>query len=246
MPVRVVLAEDHQIIREGLRAVLTAAPEIELLGTYADYDELLAAVDEHVPDVVLTDIRMPPGMSDEGDPDRRTAAADSSADGCGRPQPTRRPRLRDGPVAGRQPGTGLSPQGAHSRPGRARARLVEVAGGGSVIDPKVVEVLVRARLRTESSPLQALTERERDVLAQMATGKGNAAIAAALVLTVRSVEKYINGIFSKLGLSRGARHPSPGQGRARLPLRCVGTGPPTGVPAPIRSTGLHGAVGEPR
>ncbi len=73
--------------------------------------------------------------------------------------------------------------------------------GGSVIDPKVVEVLVRARLRTESSPLQALTERERDVLAQMATGKGNAAIAAALVLTVRSVEKYINGIFSKLGLS---------------------------------------------
>jgi DNA-binding NarL/FixJ family response regulator len=79
--------------------------------------------------------------------------------------------------------------------------LVEVASGGSVIDPKVVEVLVRARLRTESSPLQALTERERDVLAQMATGKGNAAIAAALVLTVRSVEKYINGIFSKLGLS---------------------------------------------
>ncbi len=74
MPVRVVLAEDHQIIREGLRAVLTAAPEIELLGTYADYDELLAAVDEHVPDVVLDRHPDATGPERRRDPDRRTAA----------------------------------------------------------------------------------------------------------------------------------------------------------------------------
>ena len=78
MPVRVVLAEDHQIIREGLRAVLRPHQRSSSLGTYADYDELLAAVDEHVPDVVLTDIRMPPGLSDEGIRVGRTAAADSS------------------------------------------------------------------------------------------------------------------------------------------------------------------------
>ena len=201
MPVRVVLAEDHQIIREGLRAVLTAAPEIELLGTYADYDELLAAVDEHVPDVVLTDIRMPPGMSDEGiriaELLRRTRPQMGVVVLSQHDDPDFvMALLQDG-----SQGRGYLLKERTADPAELVRALVEVAGGGSVIDPKVVEVLVRARLRAESSPLQALTERERDVLAQMATGKGNAAIAAALVLTVRSVEKYINGIFSKLGLS---------------------------------------------
>ena len=201
MPVRVVLAEDHQIIREGLRAVLTAAPEIELLGTYADYDELLAAVDEHVPDVVLTDIRMPPGMSDEGiriaELLRRTRPQMGVVVLSQHDDPDFvMALLQDG-----SQGRGYLLKERTADPAELVRALVEVAGGGSVIDPKVVEVLVRARLRTESSPLQALTERERDVLAQMATGKGNAAIAAALVLTVRSVEKYINGIFSKLGLT---------------------------------------------
>lgn len=201
MPVRVVLAEDHQIIREGLRAVLEAAPEIELLGTYADYDELLAAVDEHVPDVVLTDIRMPPGMGDEGiriaELLRRTRPQMGVVVLSQHDDPDFvMALLQDG-----SQGRGYLLKERTADPAELVRALVEVAGGGSVIDPKVVEVLVRARLRTESSPLQALTERERDVLAQMATGKGNAAIAAALVLTVRSVEKYINGIFSKLALS---------------------------------------------
>jgi DNA-binding NarL/FixJ family response regulator len=200
MPVRVVLAEDHQIIREGLRAVLMAAPEIELLGTYADYDELLAAVDEHLPDVVLTDIRMPPGLSDEGiriaELLRRTRPQMGVVVLSQHDDPDFvMALLQDG-----SQGRGYLLKERTADPAELVRALVEVAGGGSVIDPKVVEVLVRARLRTES-PLQALTERERDVLAQMATGKGNAAIAAALVLTVRSVEKYINGIFSKLGLS---------------------------------------------
>jgi DNA-binding NarL/FixJ family response regulator len=104
--------------------------------------------------------------------------------------------LRDGSA-----GRGYLLKERTADPAQLVGALLEVAGGGSVIDPKVVEVLVRTRMQREASPLEALTERERDVLAEMATGKDNAAIAAALVLTVRSVEKYINGIFSKLGLS---------------------------------------------
>ena len=79
--------------------------------------------------------------------------------------------------------------------------ILEVAAEGSVVDPKVVEELVAARARAGASPLEALTPREREILAEMAQGKNNAAIAAALVLTERSVEKYINSIFSKLGLT---------------------------------------------
>jgi DNA-binding NarL/FixJ family response regulator len=201
MPTRVVLAEDHQIIREGLRAVLQADPGIDLVAVAGDYDELVAAVEDHSPDVVLTDIRMPPGMSDEG---IRVA------------EQLRRTRPSVGVVVLSQHDDpdfvmALLSEGSQGRgyllkertadPQQLVAALHEVASGGSVIDPKVVEVLVRTRLRREKSRLDELTERERDVLSEMATGKDNAAIAAALFLTVRSVEKYINGIFSKLALS---------------------------------------------
>jgi DNA-binding NarL/FixJ family response regulator len=201
MATRVVLAEDHQIIREGLRTVLDADPGIDLAAVAGDYDELVAAVEQHDPDVVLTDIRMPPGMSDEG---IRVA------------EELRRTRPSVGVVVLSQHDDpdfvmALLSEGSQGRgyllkertadPQQLVAALHEVAAGGSVIDPKVVEVLVRSRLRNETSPLDELTGRERDVLSEMATGKDNAAIAAALFLTVRSVEKYINGIFNKLGLS---------------------------------------------
>jgi DNA-binding NarL/FixJ family response regulator len=201
MATRVVLAEDHQIIREGLRTFLDADPGIDLAAVAGDYDELVAAVEEHDPDVVLTDIRMPPGMSDEG---IRVA------------EELRRTRPSVGVVVLSQHDDpdfvmALLSEGSQGRgyllkertadPEQLVAALHEVAAGGSVIDPKVVEVLVRSRRRNETSPLDELTDREREVLSEMATGKDNAAIAAALFLTVRSVEKYINGIFSKLGLS---------------------------------------------
>jgi DNA-binding NarL/FixJ family response regulator len=199
MPVRVVLAEDNEIIREGLRAVLDAAPALELVVTCATYDELMAAVEVHRPDVVLTDIRMPPGMSDEG---IRAAAAlrDSNPEtGVLVLSQHDDPEFVMALLADGSQGRGyLLKERTADREQLVRA-LVEVAGGGSVIDPKVVEVLVRRN--RNSSPLESLTDRERDVLEQMATGADNAAIATALVLTVRSVEKYINGIFSKLGLS---------------------------------------------
>ena len=201
MPTRVVLAEDHQIIREGLRTVLQADPGIDLVAVAGDYDELVAAVEDHDPDVVLTDIRMPPGMSDEGirvaEQLRRTRPSVGVVVLSQHDDPDFvMALLSDG-----SQGRGYLLKERTADPQQLVAALHEVASGGSVIDPKVVEVLVRARLRHEASPLDELTERERDVLAEMATGKDNAAIAAALFLTVRSVEKYINGIFSKLGLS---------------------------------------------
>lgn len=199
MSVRVVLAEDNLLAREGLRSILERAPDLDVVAVCADYDGLLAAVDEHRPDVVLTDIRMPPSNTDEG---VRAAA-----------------RFR-----GTHPSLGVVVISQYDDPefalalledgSRARAYLLkermsdpaqlisavlEVSRGGSVVDPKVVDALVRGR--GSRSPLSLLTPREQDVLAEMATGKDNAAIAATLVLTVRAVEKHINGIFAKLGLA---------------------------------------------
>ena len=201
MSIRLVLAEDHYLVREGVRRLLEAQEDLEVAATCGDLDSLLAAVDSEQPDVVLTDIRMPPGSSDEG-----IQAAE---------------RLRVS-----HPGVGVVVLSQYSEPSYALALLdsgtagrayllkerVEdvdqlvaavhaVADGGSVIDPKVVEALVAEKSRTEESPLSQLTPRERDVLREMAEGKNNAAIAASLVLTERSVEKVIHSIFLKLGLA---------------------------------------------
>jgi DNA-binding NarL/FixJ family response regulator len=201
VPIRVVLAEDNLFVREGVRRLLGTATEVEVVAVCSDRDSLLAAVDAEKPDAVVTDIRMPPTNSDEG---IEVAA-----------------RLRE-----TSPGTGvvvlsqfadagyalrLFEQGASGRAYLLKERVSdldqllnairEVARGGSVVDPKVVEALIAARSRHKESALQSLTPRERDVLAEVAQGKTNAAIAAALFLTERGVEKHINAIFSKLGLS---------------------------------------------
>jgi DNA-binding NarL/FixJ family response regulator len=199
MTVRLVLAEDNLLAREGLRSLLGSDPGIDLVAVCATYDELVAAIDAQRPDVVLTDIRMPPSNTDEG---VRAAAW------------IRREHPATGVVVVSQYddvefALALLEEGSDRRayllkermsePGQLLGAVHAVAAGGSVIDPKVVDALVRGR--TQRSPVDALTQRERDVLAQMATGKDNTAIAASLVLTVRAVEKHINGIFSKLGLA---------------------------------------------
>ena len=198
MTVRIVIADDNLLAREGLRTILAAVPELELVAVCTDYDELLTAVDRTDPDVVLTDIRMPP------------TATDGGVRAAGR---LRRTHPRLGVVVLSQyddPDFALAllEDGSRGRayllkermsdPAQLIGAVLEVARGGSVVDPKVVDALVRAR--TDRSPLTTLTPREREVLAEMATGKDNAAIAATLVLTVRAVEKHINGIFAKLGL----------------------------------------------
>ena len=199
--IRVVLAEDHYLLREGIRRLLETQPEIEVAAVCGDLESLLAAVESERPDVVVTDIRMPPDGVDEG----IQAAA----------------RLRE-----TNPDTGVVVLSQYAEPGYALAlfesgtarrayllkerveeidQLVEairtVADGGSVVDPRVVDGLVAAKARAEQSPLHELTARERDVLREMAEGKNNAAIAAALVVTERSVEKVIHSIFRKLGIA---------------------------------------------
>jgi DNA-binding NarL/FixJ family response regulator len=202
MTLRVALAEDSFIVREGIAQVLSDPEgDLAVVARCDDALSLLKAVDEHRPHVVVTDIRMPPTNTDEG---IRLAA-----------------RLRD-----THPEIGVVVLSNYSDPAYAlallesgsegrsyllkerihdRSQLVSaihtVAVGGSVMDPKIVEPLMRARARGQRSPLGDLTSRELEVLAQIAQGMSNAAIAEALVLTKRAVEKHINSIFLKLNLS---------------------------------------------
>jgi DNA-binding NarL/FixJ family response regulator len=201
VPIRVVVAEDNYLVREAVVRLLDASPEVEVAGACEDFDELLETVASLHPDVVVTDIRMPPSGTDEG-----VRAAK---------------QLRE-----TQPDIGVVVLSQYVEPGYAlelldsgserRAYLLkervsdvdqllraieEVAAGGSVIDPKVVEALVTARSRRSDSRLDQLTPREQEVLAEMAQGRNNAAVGAQLGLSERAVEKHINSVFSKLGLA---------------------------------------------
>jgi DNA-binding NarL/FixJ family response regulator len=200
-PIRVVLAEDNVLLREGLAKLIEASDGLELVGAAGDLPGLLGLVDDLDPDVVITDIRMPPTSTDEG----IRAASE---------------------IRVRRPDTGVVVLSQYSEPAYALALLAdgsagrayllkervagvedlvhavtEVAGGGSVIDPAVVEALVAANVRRRPSDVDRLTPRETEILSEMAQGKSNAAIAASLVLSERAVEKHSNSIFSKLGLS---------------------------------------------
>jgi DNA-binding NarL/FixJ family response regulator len=198
--VRVVLAEDNLLVREGLVGLLKLEPDIDVVAQCASYDELLAAVDQHLPNVVLTDIRMPPGHSDEGvraacllretHPDLGVLVL-SQYDA-----PDYALRVFADGVAGR----GYLLKDHVGEPDELIMALRQVAAGGSSIDPAIIEVMLGARARRRDSPLARLTPREREVLAHMAAGRNNTAIAGQLFLSVRAVERHINSIFSKLGL----------------------------------------------
>jgi DNA-binding NarL/FixJ family response regulator len=201
VPIRVVLAEDNLLVREGLRQLLATVPEIAVVAVCSDRDSLLAAVEAEKPEAVVTDIRMPPTNSDEGIEVAARLRATSPGTGV-----VVLSQFADAGYALR-----LFEKGSSGRAYLLKERVSdldqllnairEVARGGSVVDPKVVEALIAARSRQKESALQSLTPRERDVLAAVAEGKNNAAIATALFLTARGVEKHINAIFSKLGLS---------------------------------------------
>ena len=199
-PIRVVAAEDSYVVREFLTTTLESAPEVDLLAVCSNRTELEAAITSEVPDVVVTDIRMPPTGREEG-----IAVATS---------------LRES-----HPDVGVVVLSQYAEPEYALALLASgsgrrayllkerirnreqligaieaVADGGSVIDPKIVDVLIEAKARPGRSALAELTPRERELLAEIAAGKSNGAIAETLVLTKRAVEKHVNSIFSKLGL----------------------------------------------
>jgi DNA-binding NarL/FixJ family response regulator len=201
MTIRVIVAEDNYLVREAVTRLLETEPDIEVAGVCEDYDGLIASVGELAPDVILTDIRMPPTGTDEGV--RAAAALRDTHPTLGvvvlsqYVDPTYALELLDG---GSERRAYLLKERVSDVDQLARA-VREVAAGGSVIDPKVVEVLVEARARKADSPLDRLTPREHEVLAEMAQGRNNAAVAAALGLSERAVEKHINSVFSKLGLS---------------------------------------------
>ena len=199
-PIRVVIAEDSYVIREVLTTTLSAAPQLELVAICTNGKELQTAIDTWDPDVVLTDIRMPPSRTDEG---TRIAA-----------------KLRE-----THPNVGVVVLSQYAEPAYALSLLEHGSGGrayllkerirnkdeliaaietvfrgGSVIDPIIVDVLIASRARAAKSRLAQLTPRERELLAEIAAGKSNGAIAESLVLTKRAVEKHVNSIFAKLNL----------------------------------------------
>ncbi len=200
VPIRVAIADDSHMIREAVRAMLAEEPEVELVGVCADGAELEELIAVQHPDAVVVDIRMPPSGEREGiriatalrqsDPQigvvvlsqyvESAYAVELMQEGTGRRAYLLKERLRD------------------------RAELLEairaVVAGGSVIDPAVVDALVEGRCREARSPLSVLTPRELEVLAEIAEGKSNAAIAASLDLSRRAVEKHINSVFAKLDL----------------------------------------------
>lgn len=201
-PIRVVAAEDAYVVREFLTTVLESAPGIELVAVCSNGKEVDAAIASMHPDVLVTDIRMPPSGGDEGirvarrlrhtDPEMGVVVLSQYAEpayavallesGSGHRAYLLKERIRD-----RDELTGA---------------IETVARGGSIIDPKIVDLLIEARARSARSPLADLTPRELQVLGEIAAGKSNGAIAESLVLTKRAVEKHVNSIFSKLGLPK--------------------------------------------
>jgi DNA-binding NarL/FixJ family response regulator len=198
---RVVVADDSYLMREAIRQVLEQLDSVDVVAVCVDGDELRAAVHREVPDVILTDVRMPPGDDDEGIRIAASLRETHPEIGVVVLSQYAEPRYGLELLAGGAEGRAyLLKERVHDR-----AQLVSViesvAAGGSVIDPKIVEVLVSAKALAERSPVAELTPREQEVLAEIAQGKSNAAIAESLVLTKRAVEKHINSIFLKLGLS---------------------------------------------
>jgi DNA-binding NarL/FixJ family response regulator len=199
--IRVVVAEDSLIVREGLQQLLAASPSVDVVAAHGDLQAVLDAVERDRPDVILTDIRMPPLNTDEGI--RLANHLRESRPSTGvvvLSQYAEPPYVLALLEHGSDRRGYLLKERIHDR-GQLVSAIDAVARGGSVIDPKIVEVLVQAKDRADRSPLVELTPRERDVLAEMAQGKSNAAIAESLVLTKRAVEKHINSIFTKLGLA---------------------------------------------
>jgi DNA-binding NarL/FixJ family response regulator len=201
MPIRLVLAEDHYLVREGIQRVLEARPEFEVAAVCSDLESLLAAVEAERPDVVVTDIRMPPTDTDEGIQAAERLRETNPEVGVVVLSQYASPRYVLALLEGGSARRAYLLKERVKDPGQLASAINTVADGGSVIDPKIVEALVAENARGEESPLSQLTPRERDVLREMAEGKNNAAIAEALFLTERSVEKVIHSIFLKLGLT---------------------------------------------
>ncbi len=201
MTTRIVLAEDNLLVREGLVALLGTVENLDVVGVAEDLPQLLAAVETHEPDVVLTDIRMPPSHSDEGvraattlretHPDLGVVVISQFA------EPAYALAVLDEGSRGRA----YVLKDRVDDLGHLVRAIDAVMGGGSFIDEEVVDALIRSRSRLVDSPIASLTPRELDVLAEIASGSNNSAVAEALHVSEHAVEKHSNAIFAKLGLT---------------------------------------------
>jgi DNA-binding NarL/FixJ family response regulator len=200
-PIRVVIADDAYLVREALEQILVRADEVEVVGVCEDFDCALAAVDQLSPDVVLTDIRMPPTGTDEGIRLARSLRETHPHIGVVVLSQYAQPGYALALLESGSAGRAYLLKERVGDPGQLVSAIEAVASGGSMVDPKIVEVLVQREAQVAASPLASLTPREREVLAALAEGQSNAAIAESLVLTKRAVEKHINSIFAKLQLS---------------------------------------------
>jgi DNA-binding NarL/FixJ family response regulator len=201
---RIVLGEDSYLAREGIMRALEELEEVDVVATCADLDDLRTTIDAVQPDVVLTDIRMPPTNTDEGirlarelrqsHPDIGVVVLSQHA------EPLYAVALLEG---GSDRRAYLLKERLKDEGELARA-LHEVAEGGSVVDPHIVERLVGAQSGSAGSRVDKLTPREREILGMIAEGRSNAAIARSLFITTRAVERHINAIFSRLELAESA------------------------------------------
>jgi DNA-binding NarL/FixJ family response regulator len=200
MPIRVVVAEDNLFVREGLERIIESDPRLELVAGCQDLAELELAIALHRPDLVLTDIRMPPTMSDEGVRIALRLRAEGSPIAVIVLSQHADPALALALLEQGSNGRGyLLKESVRDRE-QLWAAIEAVAAGGSAVDPRVVDFAASRKQYSRESPLATLTPREREVLTLIAQGKSNQAIAESLVLTKRAVEKYINSIFLKLDL----------------------------------------------
>src|SRR5215212_2711020 len=200
MALRVVLADDNYLVREGIAALLAEVDELDLVDTVADPQSLLKSVREHQPDAVLTDIRMPPTHTTEGIDAAKQIRIDHPSIGVVVlsqyvEEDYALALLSDG-VAG----LGYLLKERVSDVAELVRALNDVARGGSALDPKIVESLMMRRPAEAASPLRGLTEKELAVLEEMAAGRTNASISKTLYMSERSVEKHISAVFLKLGL----------------------------------------------
>ncbi len=198
---RVVIADDEYLVREGARSVLSSIPGIEVAGLASDPDELMTLIVDTSPDVVVLDIKMPPTHRAEGIEAAHRIRREFSGVGVVILSQYADPEyalelLRDG-----SKGLAYLLKERLGRPAQLAEAIREVADGGSILDPKVVDAMVEAQRRRTRSRLHGLTNREYEVLTLMAAGRKNAAIGSALHLSERAVEKHINSIFRRLGLS---------------------------------------------
>ena len=200
MTVRVVFADDNFLVREGLAGLLNETPGVDLVETVADPDALLAAVATHRPDAVLTDIRMPPTFTTEGIDAAKRIRVEYPATGVVVLSQYVEEDYAFALLSDGVAGLGYLLKERVSQVDELVRALQDVARGGSALDPKVVEGLMNRKNQETSSALQGLTERELEVLQELATGRSNASVAKTLFMSERAVEKHVGSVFMKLGL----------------------------------------------